>query len=165
MRKTAEEELALMMDERPRFAHRLGAGLAGALSLTAIHQAARLFRKDAPRMDLTGEAALVRLCKAVGLRPPRGRALYAATMVGDLLSNAGYYALWLTGRSRRPWMRGTLAGAAAGLGALTLPRRLGIGRPPRSRHRSNRLMTVAWYLLGGLTSAAVYRTVARRAAV
>jgi hypothetical protein len=27
------------------------------------------------------------------------------------------------------------------------------------------MMTVAWYLLGGLTSAAVYRSVARRATV
>lgn len=140
-------------------AGRLGAGLVGALALTGAHQVGRHFSKNAPRMDVLGERALVRLFEAAGLRAPRGRTRTLATFAGDVLSNAGFYAALLAGRPRHPWLREILGGAAAGLGALALPPLLGLGRAPRATRRSNRLMTVAWYLLGGLASAAVYRAV------
>jgi hypothetical protein len=160
--ETAGETAATARNERQHtFARKLGAGLAGALSLTAIHQVAQKARGDAPRMDKLGERALVRLCKAVGVRPPRGQTLYAATLVGDILANAAFYTTLLAGRAGRPWLRSGVGGALAGVGALTLPPLLGLGSPPRARRRSNRLMTVAWYALGGLASAAVYRVVAR----
>ncbi len=46
-------------------------------------------------------------------------------------------------------------GLAAGAGALVLPKPLGLGEAPKSRRPATRIMTVAWYLIGGLAAAAV----------
>ena len=43
----------------------------------------------------------------------------------------------------------------AGIGALTLPRFLGLGEAPRSRRRSVKLETIGIYVLGGFAAAGV----------
>ena len=53
--------------------------------------------------------------------------------------------------------RGIAMGLAAGAGALVLPRRLGLGDAPKSDHLPNQIMTVAWYLVGGLAAASAGR--------
>ena len=40
-------------------------------------------------------------------------------------------------------------------GALVLPERVGLGKPPHSGRRGNQFMTVAWYLAAGVAAAAV----------
>jgi hypothetical protein len=132
----------------------LMAGVAGALALTAVHEGVRRLRHDAPRMDVVGGRAIRRAARAAGATPPSGRRLYALTLAGDVVSNALYYAAALAFARRSPWPVGGAAGVLAGLGGLLLPRRLGLGRPPRSRRFATQVMTVAWYLLGGLVSAA-----------
>jgi hypothetical protein len=62
--------------------------------------------------------------------------------------NSAYYALATT------WKRGVVLGLAAGVGALVLPQRMGLGDPPKSDRLSNKVMTVAWYVVGGLAAAA-----------
>ena len=52
------------------------------------------------------------------------------------------------------YTRGAAMGLLAGLGALLLPQRLGLGAPPKSDLLSNQVMTVAWYIVGGITAAA-----------
>ena len=49
---------------------------------------------------------------------------------------------------RRTWLRAVVLGTAAGLGAIVLPERLGLGTPPHSHRRTNGLMTVGWYVAG-----------------
>lgn len=124
-------------------------GAAGALALTAVHQAARAFTDYAPRMDVLGMRALARGANAAGTEAPRTHAgLYGATLAGDLIANSMYYSLATT------YKRGTVLGLLAGLGALVLPERMGLGVPPKSELLSNQVMTVAWYLVGGLAAAA-----------
>jgi hypothetical protein len=53
-------------------------------------------------------------------------------------------------------------GLAAGGGALFLPERMGLGVPPKSELLSNQVMTVAWYLVGGLTAAATAQWLSAR---
>jgi hypothetical protein len=157
--RQAEEELTTTngYGKGHPIARRLGAGLVGALSLTGIHEAGRRLHSDAPRMDIVAERALVRLFRTIGLRPPRGKRLYAAALAGDLLSNAGFYTALLAGATRRPWTRSILGGTLAGVGALALPRMLGLARRRRVRYAATQAMTVGLYVLGGLAAAAVFR--------
>ena len=79
--------------------------------------------------------------------PHTHKGLYRAALAGDLICNSAYYSLAST------YTRGTVMGLLAGVGALLLPQRMGLGTPPRSDLLSNQVMTVAWYLIGGLVAA------------
>jgi hypothetical protein len=130
------------------------AGAAGAVALTAVHQAARSFTADAPRMDVVGRRAIAAGLDRAGAEPPDERTLQRWALAGDLVSNSIYYSVVACGKPSNVWRRGLFLGLAAGVGALLLPQRMGLGAPPRSDSRANQLMTVAWYTIGGLAAAA-----------
>ena len=132
----------------------LGSGLAGALTLTAVHETARRQRADAPRMDVLGIRAIVRSMEALGQEPPSASRLHDLALVGDILSNSLYYSLVGLGRREGAWLRGMLLGLAAGVGAVVLPSPLGLGAAPSNRTAATQVMTVGWYLIGGLAAAA-----------
>ena len=136
----------------------LGSGLVGACALTLIHETARRFIDDAPRMDVLGMRALSKAARAADLDPPVP--LHEAALVGDLVSNSLYYSLVGAGSRREALRNGALLGLAAGVGAVYLPERLGLGRQPTEDSPQTQLMTVAWYLLGGLAAGAAYRALA-----
>jgi hypothetical protein len=129
------------------------AGIAGAAALTAVHQLARRVTTSAPRMDVVGERAVVKTVEAFGGTPPPERSLYRIALAGDLLANSAYYSLIACGRDAAIWTRAITLGLAAGVGALVLPQRMGLGPAPRSWQRSNQAMTLAWYLIGALSTA------------
>lgn len=145
----------------------MAAGAVGAVALTTAHQFARIFTERAPRMDVVGGRAIERGVEAAGGEPPHGESLLRWALAGDLLANSAYYSLVAYGRDPHVWRRGAALGLAAGAGALVLPRRMGLGDPPRSTSPANQLMTVAWYLIGGLAAAAASRSgmLARQPAV
>jgi hypothetical protein len=136
----------------------LGSGLVGAFALTLIHETARRYIDDAPRMDVVGMRAIGRTMRAVDVDPPP--MLHEAALVGEMLSNSAYYALVGAGGREAALRNGALLGLAAGLGAVFLPERLGLGRQPTENTPSTELMTVAWYLAGGLAAGAAYRALA-----
>jgi hypothetical protein len=133
------------------------AGVCGAVALTAVHQLARRVSDDAPRMDVLGERAIARTVQAAGGTLPMPQTLHRWALAGDLVANSAYYSLVACGRDAHMWTRGVAMGLAAGAGALVLPRRIGLGDPPRSHHVPNQIMTVAWYLIGGLAAACAGR--------
>lgn len=133
------------------------AGACGAVALTAVHQLARRVTDDAPRMDVLGERAIARTVQAAGGALPMPRTLHRWAIAGDLVANSAYYSLVACGRDAHMLTRGVAMGLAAGAGALVLPRRIGLGDPPRSHHVPNQIMTVAWYLIGGLAAACAGR--------
>jgi hypothetical protein len=129
-------------------------GAIGAGVLTLIHQSARGRVPRAPRMDVVGMRAVDRVSEWIGARVLPRSQLYRAALAGDMIANSLYYSM-VPGRTRADtWRRGLLLGAMAGVGALSLPEPLGLGTPPDSHNRGNQLMTVAWYVLGGLAAAA-----------
>jgi hypothetical protein len=129
------------------------AGLAGAGALTALHEVARRTLPHAPRMDVVGMRALARALRTAGVQPPNEPELYRQALAGDILANSAYYALVGVGSRDGVWTRGAALGLVAGLGAVLLPRRLGLGDPPESNRRENQLMTIGWYLAAGLAAA------------
>lgn len=133
------------------------AGLAGAVTVTALNEVGRRLIPHAPRMEVLGQRSLARVIDLAGGDPPRGKRLFRLTLAGDLLHNAAYYSMVGGGKAAAPWKRGATLGALAGLGAVTLPRPLGLGRQPGERVPQTQALTVAWYTLAGLASAAVYR--------
>jgi hypothetical protein len=132
-------------------------GIAGAAVLNLLHESIRRIDHFAPRVDLVGEEALTKLTKAAGATPLTGNARYGATLAGDIVSNALYYALIGAGPKKYLLPRGAAYGLAAGLGALTLTKPLGLSDAPVNRSKRTQAMTVAYYLIGGLVAACVIR--------
>ena len=148
-----------MLNQGIRLNDSLVSGVAGAVALTAVHQAARTVTDSAPRMDVVGMRALARGAEAAGAQGPRThKGLYRATLAGDLICNSAFYSLATS------YTRGAAMGLLAGVGALVLPQRLGLGVPPKSELLSNQVMTVAWYLVGGLVAAATAQYLAGKRA-
>ena len=140
-------------------------GIAGAAALTAVHQAAQRLTDSAPRMDVVGMRAIARGKPAAEtasagstIPEPTNPALYNMALAGDLVFNSAYYSLATT------WTRGAALGLLAGIGALVLPKKMGLGDPPKSELLSNQLMTVAWYTIGGLAAAWTAQCLATRRA-
>jgi hypothetical protein len=132
----------------------LGSGLLGAFTLTLVHETARRYIDDAPRMDVVGMRAIKRAAHAAGTEPPDP--LHEAALVGDIVTNSLYYGLVGLGSREDALRNGAILGLAAGLGAVFLPGPLGLGRQPTEDTPQTELMTVAWYLLGGLAAGAAY---------
>ena len=137
--------------------HAVTSGLLGATALTAVHETLRRLIDAPPRMDIVGMRGLKRLYRMSGHRPPAGNQLYWMTLAGDIVSNAAYYAAVNAGSRRAAWNRATVLGLAAGIGAVTLPQRLGLGTPPNNHRLRTRVLTVAYYLTGALVAAAAAR--------
>lgn len=134
----------------------LASGITGAVALTVVHETAKRFVPNAPRMDVLGMRAIARSMYKMDEQPPAENKLFQYSIIGDIISNSLYYSL--TGTGRKAWLRGATLGALAGIGGVLLPGPLGLGTEPSGRTPQTKAMTVAWYLLGGLTAAALSRT-------
>ena len=132
-----------------------GAGLAGASALTLLHETVRQFNPDAPRMDLLGMRTIDKYLRKANVQPPQGEKLHTVALVGDVISNTFYYSLAGIGKKDQLWLRAAGLGLAAGIGAIVLPGPMGIGDGPSARTPQTKAMTIAWYLAGGLATAAV----------
>ena len=138
----------------------LGSGLAGALALTAVHETARKSVSTAPRMDMLGMQAIEKGFRGMQMPPPQGTSLYEMALAGDLVSNAMYYSMVAQGKPEDAMMRGAMLGLAAGISAVVLPKPLGL-QPQINRTSSTHLMTIGWYLLGGLAAGAAYQLLSK----
>ena len=78
--------------------------------------------------------------------------VYGLALSGELMSNASYYSF--AGTSV---VKGVLLGVAAGLGGIYLPEKLGLGEAPTSRTLTTKIMTVGYYVLGGIVAAKTAR--------
>lgn len=126
----------------------IAAGLAGALALTATHQVLHHYIEDAPRMDLMGEEALIKLADKTGTMIPEDN-LFNITLAGDIAGNALYYSMAGIGNREHATLRGTLLGLAAGIGGVMLPKHIGLTNSYSNRTMTTKLLTVAIYTLGG----------------
>lgn len=129
-------------------------GLAGACALTLINESAKKLDKDAPRMDLLGMNAVARLMKGNDIITQTAGRIFPTALAGDLISNSLYYSMADTGDKKNTFIRGTLLGLGAGIGAVTLPKVLGLNDKATARTTKTKILTVTWYLIGGLVAAA-----------
>jgi hypothetical protein len=99
--------------------------------------------------------ALAKSLRALEQPVPDQQRLHTAALVGDLLSNTVYYSLVGAGERTYARRRGALLGLAAGIGAVVLPGPLGLGRRPSRRNVATQMLTIGWYLAGGLVAGMV----------
>jgi hypothetical protein len=138
-------------------------GLAGAVVLTALNESIKRIDKDAPRLDLLGMNAVAKLIKGAGLKKVvKGEKLEPVSMTGDLLTNSLYYGMADAGNDQQTYVRGTLLGLGAGLGALTLAKPLGLDEAAPYAPLKTKALTVAYYIIGGLVAATVINLLSNR---
>ncbi len=136
----------------------LAAGIVGAVAVTLANEIGRQKLSDSPRLDLLGERAVRKLMGAGGIRRlGRREEIKRAALMGDLASNALYYALAAPGRSANPIARGVGLGLLAGIGAVVLGPKLGLGHRPTDDTVGTAALTVAWYTIGGIAAGVAAR--------
>ena len=135
----------------------IASGLVGAVTVTLINETARQFIKDAPRLDVLGKRAYAYPLMRAGKQPPPNKELYWYSLGGDMIANSLYFSLTALGGATNALTVGGFLGAAAGVGAVALSEPLGLGDEPVNRTTETEIMTVAWYLAGGLAAAATYQ--------
>lgn len=135
----------------------LESGFVGACTLTLIHEVIRRKVPEAPRMDLLGMNALSKVLRKFSAKIPDRKNLFGWTLAGDIIGNTLYYSLAGVGSKKTSIAKGTMLGLTAGLGAVMLPKKMGLNDAPSNRTTQTKVMTVAWYVIGGIVSAAVYK--------
>lgn len=139
------------------FLKAIASGLVGAVTVTLINETGRQFIKDAPRLDVLGKRALAYPMMREGKYPPPNKELYWYSLGGDLIANSLFFSMVAFGGQNNALPIGGFLGAAAGVGTVALSEPLGLGDEPVNRTRETEIMTVAYYLAGGLAAAAVYK--------
>src|SRR5690349_3189511 len=135
----------------------LGGGLAGAFAVTLIHETVKRVVPEAPRMDLLGMNAIQKGLNKAGIKKPSDDRLFTWALVGDLVSNSLYYSMAGFGRDKNVWLRSSLLGLAAGIGAVTLPGPMGLEERHSNKSLSTQLITVGLYVAGAVATAAVMK--------
>ncbi len=137
-------------------------GLAGATAVTLIHESIKAVIPQAPRMDRLGMQAISKSLRKANQKVPNEQALFAITMAGDLISNALYYSAAGIGSEKNLWVRSSLLGLAAGIGAVLLPGPMGLNKQYSNRTVATQIMTVGLYVAGSLATAAVIKMLSKR---
>jgi hypothetical protein len=131
------------------------AGLAGAVALNILHETLKKQSNDVPRIDLLGEDAIQKTLNYFGGRIDDKETLYNATLAGDIVGNTLYYSLIGAGQAKYLWPKAIFVGLSAGIGAVKLPKPMGLDETPVTKTDEVKVLTVGYYVFGALVTAAV----------
>lgn len=134
----------------------LCSGFVGAVAMTALHEFARRTIPTAPRLDTLGRRAIVKGLRQLNVQPPTGARLQQVALAGDIIFNSLYFSLAAT--KHGSWLRGSLLGLGAGIGAVVLPPSLNLGWRPTRRTTATKVMTIGWYVVGGSATVAAAKS-------
>jgi hypothetical protein len=143
-------------DRNMKILKAIASGLVGALTLTLINESARRVHPEAPRAEKLGMRWIAMKFRKADQPVPDRKKLYWLAFTDDLFSNTVYYSLVGAGSRKGAWVRGALLGTGGGIGAVVLPPQMKLGKGPTARSGATQVMTVTWYLLGGLAAAAAF---------
>ena len=132
----------------------LVAGLAGSIALNLLHESLRKQRSDVPRVDLLGKDALLKTLHYFGTGIADEDDLYKATLAGDIISNTMYYSLIGAGSAKYLWPKAIVMGLTAGIGAVELPKPMGLNPKPVAGTDKKKVLTIGYYLFGAIVTAA-----------
>jgi hypothetical protein len=134
----------------------LTSGLVSSVALTIAHQILKNNVSQAPRMDKLGMQALASTLNNAGLPVPAKKKLYYTTMAGDIAGNAGYYSL-VGMNPKYSILSGAALGLMAGIGAITLPNKLGLNEKYSNKTGKTQLLTLGLYVSAGLIAGIVHK--------
>ena len=132
------------------FTAALAAGFGGAVALNILHETVRKNFDNVPEVNKVGEEALVKTLNKVDVTLNGKDEKYLATLAGDIVSNGIYYAATA---AKMP----LLSGLAAGVGAVTLPSKMGLDDTPVAGTTQKKVMTISYYVVGALVTAGIYK--------
>lgn len=130
------------------------AGLGGAIVLNLLHESLKKKKMDTPRIDLVGEEALQKTLGYFGTKIENKDTLYKATLASDLISNATYYSM-IGNSIENVWGKAVSLGLVAGIGAVMVPKEIGLDEEPVAKNNQVKAMTVGYYLAGALATAVI----------
>ena len=93
-------------------------GLAGACTVTILHEILKRNDPEAPRMDKLGMEALTKGLESADQPVHEKKELFWWAMAGDIAMNSLYYSLAGIGKRKDATGKGGFLGMAAGFGAL-----------------------------------------------
>lgn len=135
----------------------LTSGLVSSIALTLMHQALKNNVAHAPRMDKLGMQAL----KKAGVNAGSKEKQYYTTMAGDVAGNAAYYSM--VGKyPEHSLLAGVALGTMAGLGAISLPEKLGLNKKYSGETAKTKWLTLGLYVSAGLIAGAVHKFMDKR---
>ncbi|WP_294279634.1 hypothetical protein [uncultured Chryseobacterium sp.] len=126
------------------------AGLGGAIALNLLHETIRKNFNNVPEVNKVGEEALNKALDKADMKITNPDQLYAATLAGDVISNGIYYATTATSSFN------IASGLLAGIGAVALPKKMGLDDDPVAETTEKKVMTVAYYLFGAVITKLIY---------
>ncbi|WP_100074469.1 hypothetical protein [Chryseobacterium camelliae] len=126
------------------------AGLGGAIALNLLHETIRKNFNNVPEVNKVGEEALNKALDKADMKITNPDQLYAATLAGDVISNGIYYATTATSSFN------IASGLLAGIGAVALPKKMGLDDAPVAETTEKKVMTVAYYLFGAVVTKLIY---------
>ncbi|RZJ88794.1 MAG: hypothetical protein EOO20_12685 [Chryseobacterium sp.] len=127
------------------------AGFVGAAAMNILHESLKR-KSSTPKIDLLGEQALNKGLAYFGEHIDDEKQLYRATLVSDLISNTVYYSLIGSGKQKYIWAKVFFFGLSAGIGAITLPKPMGLDEAPVAETDSKKALTVSYYLFGAIVT-------------
>ncbi|KFC20334.1 hypothetical protein [Chryseobacterium sp. FH1] len=125
------------------------AGFGGAIALNILHETIRKNFDNVPHINELGEEALLKLTDNTSIDISGENSLYAATLAGDIISNGLYYASTATNHN-------ISSGLLMGIGAVALPKHIGLNDKPVAENFKKKAMTVGYYLFGALVTKLIY---------
>lgn len=131
------------------------AGVAGAAALTFANEFLRHRYDNVPRINEVGEEAVEKILEPTDVNL-NDQELYTTTLVGDILSNALYYAATATSGT------GLISGLLAGIGSVELPKYLGLNDRPVASTDQKKVMTIAYYTIGGIVAGLIYKGIKKK---
>ena len=134
------------------------AGLGGASVLTILHETMRMTKPtdNLPRIDLVGKEALQKTATELGHPIKSEKNLYADSLVGDLLANAAYFSTIATSNENL-FPRAVSLGLTAGIGAISIPDKIGLDSKPVTKTTKTKVLTVGYYIAGALATALIFK--------
>lgn len=125
------------------------AGFGGAIALNILHETIRKNFDNVPHINELGEEALLKVTENTSINITGEKNLYAATLVGDIVSNGLYYATTATNHN-------IASGLLAGIGAIALPKKMGLNDEPVAENNKKKAMTIGYYVFGALVTKFIY---------
>jgi hypothetical protein len=138
------------------------AGFAGAAALNILHETLKHKSNYMPRVDLLGEEALQKTLNYFGGRMDEKDTLYKATLAGDIVGNTLYYSLIGAGNIKYLWPKAIVVGLSAGIGAVKLPKPMGLDETPVAKNDEVKILTVGYYLFGALVTGLAVKMITKR---
>jgi hypothetical protein len=132
----------------------LTSGLAGVAAAIAIRETIRNNYYNGPRLDVFKRALSKLADRSCGIIPS-SKKQFSYTLVEDLLNLTLYYSLSGLQKHKHVFVKGAVAGFAAGVGVVVLPKLLGYNEEYDKKEMSTNAITIGLNTVGGILAASI----------